>query len=85
MDLGVQDKVFIVTGGARGLGRAAVDQLVSDGARVVVSGRNRESLDPVVAGRDDSVVAVEADNADPATPSRLIASHRRSGAALTAS
>ena len=73
MDLELKDKVYLVTGGARGLGRAAVDQLVSDGARVVVSGRSRDSLDAVVAELGGSVVAVEADNADPATPSRLIA------------
>ena len=34
MDLGLKDRVYIVTGGARGLGRATVDLLVAEGARL---------------------------------------------------
>ena len=45
MDLQLTDRVFLVTGGARGLGRASADVLVAEGARVVVSGRSQESLD----------------------------------------
>ena len=44
MDLELKDRVYVVTGGARGLGRATVDCLVAEGARVVVSGRSEESL-----------------------------------------
>ena len=44
MDLQLKDRVYIVTGGARGLGRATADVLVADGAKVVISGRNAESL-----------------------------------------
>lgn len=72
MDLQLADRVFIVTGGARGLGRATAGQLVADGARVVLSGRSRESLDRAVDEIGDAAVAVVADNADPATPGRLI-------------
>ena len=49
MDLELKDRVYLVTGGARGLGRATADALVADGARVVLSGRNAESLDAAVA------------------------------------
>jgi 3-oxoacyl-[acyl-carrier protein] reductase len=78
MDLQLTDRVFIVTGGARGLGRASADALVAEGARVVVSGRSQESLDEAVASLDDAAgreaaVAVVADNADRATPARLLA------------
>jgi 3-oxoacyl-[acyl-carrier protein] reductase len=73
MDLGLKEKVFLVTGGAGGLGRATVDRLVDEGARVVVSGRQRASLDAAVAELGESVIGVVADNADPTTPSRLIA------------
>lgn len=72
MDLGLSDKVFLVTGGARGLGRATADQLVAEGARVVLSGRHADSLEAAVAALGDNAVAVVADNADPATAQRLI-------------
>ncbi|CAA9366700.1 MAG: 3-oxoacyl-[acyl-carrier protein] reductase [uncultured Nocardioides sp.] len=78
MDLQLTDRVYVVTGGARGLGRATVDCLVAEGARVVLSGRSRESLDSAVAALgDDRAVAVEADNADPGTPQRLLAAAER--------
>ena len=72
MDLQLTDRVFLVTGGARGLGRATADVLVAEGARVVLSGRHHESLDDAVAVLGERAVAVVADNADPATPGRLI-------------
>ncbi len=49
MDLDLTDRVYVVTGGARGLGRATADVLVAEGARVVLSGRSQESLDAAVA------------------------------------
>ncbi|WP_322919325.1 SDR family oxidoreductase [Nocardioides renjunii] len=78
MDLQLTDRVYVVTGGARGLGRASADALVAEGARVVLSGRSQESLDAAVAALDDTAgrkaaVAVVADNADPGTPARLLA------------
>jgi 3-oxoacyl-[acyl-carrier protein] reductase len=76
MDLGLQDRVFIITGGARGLGRATADCLVAEGARVVLSGRSEDSLKEAVAALGDAAVGVAADNADPGTPARVIAAAR---------
>jgi 3-oxoacyl-[acyl-carrier protein] reductase len=76
MDLGVTHRVYVVTGGARGLGRATADVLVAEGARVVLSGRHQESLDAAVAHLGASAVTVVADNADPATPGRLVRAAR---------
>lgn len=73
MDLGLSERVFIVTGGARGLGRATADTLVADGARVVLSGRHQDALDAAVAELGEQAIGVAADNADPAAPGRLIA------------
>lgn len=77
MDLDLRDRVYIVTGGTRGLGRATAEALAADGARVVVSGRSQASVDTSVAALSvlggDSVVGVAADNADPDTPARLLA------------
>ena len=72
MDLQLRDRVYLVTGGARGLGRATAECLVSEGARVVVSGRTEESLDAAVRELGDQAVGLVADNADPATPQRLM-------------
>ncbi len=36
MDLGLRNMVYLVTGGSRGLGFAAAQQLVADGAHVVL-------------------------------------------------
>ena len=76
MDLGLTDKVFLVTGGARGLGRAAADVLVTEGARVVLSGRTADTLDAAVDALGDHAIAVIADNADRETPDRLIGAAR---------
>ncbi|WP_107774341.1 SDR family oxidoreductase [Nocardioides sediminis] len=80
MDLSLADRVYVVTGGARGLGRATADCLVAEGARVVLSGRSADSLEAAAADLGDAVTTVEADNADADTPARLIAAaHERWG------
>lgn len=78
MDLGLKDRVYIVTGGTRGLGRAAARELVADGARVVVSGRGEKSVAAAEAelGGRGQAVGVVADNADPVAPDRLIGAAR---------
>jgi 3-oxoacyl-[acyl-carrier protein] reductase len=73
MDLGLEGRVYIVTGGTSGLGRATADALVSDGAKVVVSSRHQQSVDQAVKELGaDNAHGVVADNADPHTPSALI-------------
>jgi 3-oxoacyl-[acyl-carrier protein] reductase len=80
VDLELTDRVYVVTGGARGLGRATADCLVAEGARVVLSGRSEESLAEAARTLGDAVVAVAADNAVASTPGRLIAAaHERWG------
>jgi len=72
MDLGLDGLVFIVTGGARGLGRATADLLVAEGARVVLSGRSEESLEGAVAELGDAAVGVVADNGIPGSEDLLL-------------
>jgi len=46
MDLQLEGKVFLITGGSSGLGRALAEQLVSEGARgVAMMARGKEQLD----------------------------------------
>jgi 3-oxoacyl-[acyl-carrier protein] reductase len=77
MDLGLADRVYLVTGGARGLGRATADVLVAEGARVVLSGRTEESLAEAVEALGDQASYVVGDNADPGLPERLTAAARQ--------
>jgi 3-oxoacyl-[acyl-carrier protein] reductase len=74
LDLQLKDRVYIVTGGTRGLGLAAAQALTADGAKVVVSGLKVADKDEVVRllGGDGQATVVAADNADPNTPTRLI-------------
>jgi 3-oxoacyl-[acyl-carrier protein] reductase len=72
MDLDLADRVYVVTGGARGLGRATADVLVAEGARVVLSGRTDDTLAAARQALGDGVEVVVADNADRETPRRLI-------------
>lgn len=76
MDLGLRGRVYIVTGGSGGLGRATAQALVADGAQVVLSGRHRNTLDQAVAELGPGATGVVADNADPATPGVLVARAR---------
>lgn len=72
MDLGLSGRTYVVTGGTRGLGRATAEVLVAEGANVVVSSRSEESVDETVAALGSTAAGLVADNADPATATRLV-------------
>jgi 3-oxoacyl-[acyl-carrier protein] reductase len=63
MDLGLADRVAIVTGSSRGIGRACAESLLGERATVVVSGRDQERLDATVKelGKTGKVLGVRAD------------------------
>jgi 3-oxoacyl-[acyl-carrier protein] reductase len=44
MDLGLRDKVAVITGSSRGLGKASAVALAREGARVVLNGRTKQTL-----------------------------------------
>lgn len=75
MDLGLADRVHIVTGGSKGLGHATAAALVADGARVVLASRDAERVKAAAAalGAPDRVTGLAADLADPEAAERLTA------------
>ncbi|MFF9276536.1 SDR family oxidoreductase [Streptomyces griseosporeus] len=76
MDLGLKDRVYVVTGATRGLGNAATRELVADGAKVVVTGRDEKRAAEAAAELGPNAVGVAVDNADPEAPARLVAAAR---------
>ena len=67
MELGLRDKVAIVTGSSRGLGLASAKALAAEGCRMSLCARTEATLHVAarevasVAGGDDRVLAVSAD------------------------
>lgn len=74
MELGLTDRVYIVSGGSSGLGLASAAALVNEGARVVLIGRSADRLSQAVASlsRADAGVGLVADLADPDAADRAV-------------
>ncbi len=74
MDLGLEGRVYLVTGGSRGLGFATASVLVSEGARVVLAARD-EALVTEAAHKlgQDVAVGFAEDLGKPGTAERLVA------------
>lgn len=48
MDLGLKDATVVVSGGSKGMGRAAAEVIAAEGARVAVLARGKQALDETV-------------------------------------
>jgi 3-oxoacyl-[acyl-carrier protein] reductase len=74
MDLGLTDRVYVLTGASKGLGFATAQALVADGAKVVISSRDKNRVDEAVAelGGASRAAGTAADLADPATAPELV-------------
>ncbi|MEU8671074.1 SDR family oxidoreductase [Streptomyces anulatus] len=72
MDLGLKDRVYIVTGATRGLGNATARSLAADGAKLIITGRDEKSVVEAAAELGPDAVGLAADNADPGAAQRLV-------------
>ena len=75
MDLGLKDRVAIVTGGNRGIGYAISAELLAEGAHVVVANldpaRNAQALEKLKAKTNNRVLGIPTDLNDPAAVDNL--------------
>jgi len=76
MDLGIKGKAAVVTGASRGIGRETARQFLEEGVRVMICGRNAETLERTRAElaqqTGGEIHAVVADMTKPADIARLI-------------
>jgi 3-oxoacyl-[acyl-carrier protein] reductase len=77
MDLGLEGRAAIVTGASRGIGRHVALQLVAEGCRVLLVGRDREALAAVQAEAGGQTAPLACDVIDPSSAELMVAECRR--------
>lgn len=75
MDLGLSNRVYVVYGASRGLGRACAEQLAAEGARLVLSGQDEDAVQAAATrlGGPERAISVPGDLADPGLETCLVA------------
>ncbi len=71
MELGLADRVCLVTGSTAGIGLETARMLAAEGAVVVLHGRSQESVERA-RGDTGAALGVAADFADPAAPAAVV-------------
>jgi len=72
MDLNLKDKVAVITGASRGIGRAIAEQLSREGMRLILAARSEETLLEVAAVCPGEARIFPADLRQEQAPQRLI-------------
>ena len=71
MDLGLRDRVCLVTGSTSGIGLETAKLLAAEGARVVVTGRDQDRVESARAG-SGAALGVACDLSEPSAPEKLV-------------
>ena len=71
MDLGLQQRICLVTGSTTGIGLETARLLAAEGARVVVTGRDSERLD-TARKESGAALAVACDFSEPGAPDAVV-------------
>lgn len=77
MNCSLENKIAIVTGSSRGIGKAIADCFLKSGAKVILNGRTAENLEKTAnefaaAGFSDSTLPVQADVSKPEEAKKLL-------------
>ena len=72
MDLQLNNKVAVITGASRGIGRSIAQVLSAEGMRLVITARSARLLDEVAESCKTEVIPVALDLRDEAAPRKLI-------------
>ncbi len=76
MDLGLRDKVAIITGGSDGIGKAAAQSMAQEGAKVVIVARRPDVLEEAVqdikAATEGQVLPISADVTNPDSARNIV-------------
>ncbi len=72
MELNLQNKVAIVTGASKGIGRAIAQMLAQEGMRLAVVARSRAQLDEFASPLGDGCLVHAADLTNPDAPSAVV-------------
>ena len=81
MDLQLKDKVVLVSGGAKGIGRAICTRLAQEGAIPVIIGRKQadnKKVEQEIIDNGGKAICLEAELTDPDACQRVVKEDRKS-------